>query len=101
FRYRFISARLIDPPDDLLAPEFLQVVGGSASAIFRFPLLAEHANLTGQLGCRKSMGGGRQSIPGPAPPPDEGLLEVGSSAFPFTDLRWTRELLQHSIGDEA
>ena len=30
---RFVSARLADPPDDLLAAEFLQIIGGATGTI--------------------------------------------------------------------
>jgi hypothetical protein len=56
FRQRFVSASLPDPADDLLAPEFPQVIGCVAGAILRFALPAERANLTGQFGRRESAG---------------------------------------------
>jgi hypothetical protein len=43
---RFISARLPDPADGLLSPEFLQVIGGATGAILRFAFLTECPNLT-------------------------------------------------------
>src|ERR1019366_2473109 len=56
FGNRFIPARLPDPPDDLLAPEFLEVIGGAAGAILGFDLVAEHLDLTGQLGSCEATG---------------------------------------------
>jgi hypothetical protein len=33
--------------------------------------------------------------------PRRGLVQIDSPDLRFTDLRWSRQLLQHRVGDEA
>jgi hypothetical protein len=90
-----ISACVPDSPDYLLAPEFLQVIGGAADAILRFALVAQHADLTGQLNW--SEGGPRFRFhvermedrcrtmrPNPIEMTDFNILTLNARVFPGT-----------------
>ena len=54
--HRLVAACLADPADDLLAAEFLQIVGGAAGTVLRLGLFAEGPDPTRQIGSREAMG---------------------------------------------
>src|SRR5882672_10302131 len=57
--------------------------------------------MTGQVRSRESTGRWRQSDAGLGDPAHARFVEINSPDFRFADLRWSRELLQHSIRDET
>jgi hypothetical protein len=59
-----MSVRLPYPPDDLLAPEFLQIISGAAITILRLALFAERPNRR----CRRLLIGVGRVLPRAARP---------------------------------
>ena len=47
---RLVAAGVADPPDDLFAAEFLQIIGGVARAVLARALFTECAHASGDIG---------------------------------------------------
>ena len=57
---RLVAAGVADPPDDLFAAEFLQIIRGVARAVLARALFAECAHANGDIGGGEAVGRGGQ-----------------------------------------
>jgi hypothetical protein len=53
---RLVAACLADAPDDLLAAEFLQIIGGMAGPVLQLALFAEGPDPSSQVRSRSAVG---------------------------------------------
>ena len=53
---RLVAAGMANPPDDLFAAEFLQIIGGVAGAVLAWALFTECAHANGDIGGGEPVG---------------------------------------------
>ena len=98
---RLVAAGMADPPDDLFAAEFLQIIPGMAGAVLAWVLFTDCAHANGDIGGGEAVGRGGQGDQRLDDLAHPRLVEIDAADKSFADLRGEGEMLEHFISDKA